>query len=375
MVTGWLRSGVIEKGRFAPTEEGTPQGGVVSPLLLNIMLHGMEQAAGVRYRTLGVDGAQTVAGCPTLVRYADDFVVMCHSREQAEQVWHRLEQWLGPRGLAINVGKTEVVHVDQGFDFLGFNVRRYGGRKLLIKPSRAAVKRIRKRLTAEIRALRGGNALAVVQRLNPIVRGWSAYYRSVVSKEVFVTVDNHVWHLIYRWALRAHPNKSKHWAVARYFDRFNENRQDRWVFGDRNSGAYLRRFAWTKIVRHRLVSGTSSPDNPDLADYWAARRRKQALPLDRRSRRLLEAQDGRCPICGDLLLHADNGPRTPQQWEQWIKMTRWALRRQALAHQRRPGRTGTDITTTHRLLHAHCLRNSKAAAQRLCRPPTSQRLA
>jgi RNA-directed DNA polymerase len=123
---------------------------------------------------------------------------MCHSREQAEQVWHRLEQWLGPRGLAINVDKTEVVHVDQGFDFLGFNVRRYGGRKLLIKPSRAAVKRIRERLTAEIRALRGGNALAVVKRLNPIVRGWSAYYRSVVSKEVFVTVDNHVWHLIYR---------------------------------------------------------------------------------------------------------------------------------------------------------------------------------
>jgi len=192
MVAGWLAAGVIEQGRFAPTEEGTPQGGVVSPLLLNIALHGMEEAAGVRYLRCDPHGANVAAGAPVLVRYADDFVVLCHTRDQAEQAWHRLGQWLAPRGLAFNEDKTHIVHVDQGFDFLGFNVRRYRG-KLLIKPSPAAVKRIRARLAAEVVSLRGANAEAVIRRLNPIIRGWAAYYRIAVSKEVFATVDHHLW--------------------------------------------------------------------------------------------------------------------------------------------------------------------------------------
>jgi RNA-directed DNA polymerase len=208
LIAGWLRAGVMELGQFAPTDEGTPQGGVVSPLLLNIALHAMEQAAGVSYRSLGTDGAQTVAGTPALVRYADDFVVMCHTRDQAEQAWRRLGEWLAPRGLAINEDKTRIVHLSEGFDFLGFNVRRYGG-KLLIKPSKAAVRRIRKRLTAELRALRGSNAAAVISTRNPIIRGWAAYYRGVVSKEVFAMVDHHLWQDTYRWALRSHPNKAK----------------------------------------------------------------------------------------------------------------------------------------------------------------------
>jgi RNA-directed DNA polymerase len=154
-------------------------------MLLNIALHGMEQAAGVRYLRCDPRGVQTKADAPVLVRYADDFVVMCHTKAQAEQVRHRLEQWLAPRGLSLNVDKTHIVHVEQGFDFLGFNVRRYRGGKLLIKPSTAAVKRIRQRLATEVRSLQGSNADAVIRRLNPIIRGWAAYYRSVVSKEVF----------------------------------------------------------------------------------------------------------------------------------------------------------------------------------------------
>jgi RNA-directed DNA polymerase len=196
MIAGWLAAGVIEQGRFTPTEEGTPQGGVVSPMLLNIALHGMEEAAGVRYLRRDTRGVETTANSPVLVRYADDFVVMCHTRQQAEQVWQRLGEWLAPRGLQFNQDKTHIVHVEQGFDFLGCNVRRYRG-KLLIKPSPAAVKRIRDRLAAEVRSLRGANAEAVIRRLNPIIRGWAAYYRSVVSKEVFSAVDNHLWQHLY----------------------------------------------------------------------------------------------------------------------------------------------------------------------------------
>jgi len=246
------------------------------------------------------------------VRYADDFVVMCHTREQAEQAWRRLAEWLAPRGLAINEDKTRIVALSEGFDFLGFNVRRYGG-KLLIKPSVSAVQRIRKRLTVELRALRGSNAAAVISTLNPIIRGWAAYYRGVVSKEVFATIDHHLWQDTYRWALRAHPNKSKRWVTARYFGEFNPARQDRWVFGDRDSGAYLRRFVWTKIVRHQLVGGNSSTDDPALASYWADRRRSSLTALDRPMLRLLLVQHGRCPGCGNLLPHAEQAPQSPRE--------------------------------------------------------------
>jgi RNA-directed DNA polymerase len=171
LVVKWLKSGVIEKGWFTPTEEGTPQGGVISPVLLNIALHGMEEAAGVRYRTFGVNADRVMPGSPVLVRYADDLVAMCGSREQAEQVKQRLAVWLAPRGLRINEDKTRIVFLEDGFDFLGFHIRRYRNGKLLIKPSKAAVQRFRARLTAEMRALRGANAQAVIRRLNPIIRG------------------------------------------------------------------------------------------------------------------------------------------------------------------------------------------------------------
>ena len=112
------------------------------------------------------------------------------------------------------------------------------------------------------------------QRLNPIIRGWSAYYRAVVSSKEFSTLDGYMWKLTYKWAKYSHSNKSKHWVVNRYFGSFNRSRRDRWVFGDRNSGAYLLKFAWTKIVRHQMVPGTASPDDPALAEYWARRRQR-----------------------------------------------------------------------------------------------------
>jgi RNA-directed DNA polymerase len=229
LIAGWLKAGVVEEGRFASTEEGTPQGGVVSPSLLNVALHGMEQAAGVRYRT-GTHAGHTVAGSPVLVRYADDLVALCHSRHEAEQVKARLTEWLAPRGLVFNEAKTSIVSLDEGFDFLGFTVRRQSG-KLLIKPSKAALRRFRERLRTEMRALRGANADAVLIRLNPIIRGWSAYYRTVVSSEAFAALDEYMWRLTFKWAKHSHPNKSRHWVVNRYYDKFNRFRQDRWVFG------------------------------------------------------------------------------------------------------------------------------------------------
>ena len=188
MIRAWLKAGVVEQGRLHRTEDGVPQGGVVSPLLLNIALHGMEMAAGVRYYQTGNSAGKAVMGSPVLIRYADDFVALCHTRQQALEVKTRLAGWLASRGLAFNEDKTRVVNLADGLDFLGFNVRRYRG-KLLIKPSKAAIRRIRARLRSELRALRGHSAKAVIRRLNPIIRGWADYYRTHVAAEIFDKLD------------------------------------------------------------------------------------------------------------------------------------------------------------------------------------------
>jgi RNA-directed DNA polymerase len=369
LIKCWLQAGVFEPGKgFALTEQGTPQGGVISPLLLNVALHGLEDAAGVRYRT-GVNAGWAVRGTPTLVRYADDMVVCRCSRQQAEQVKARLAEWLAPRGLVFNEDKTRIVHLDDGFNFLGFNVRRYrrGGRraKLLIKPSQDAVKRIRKRLADEIRSMRGSNAMALIARLNPIIRGWAAYYRGVVSSKVFAALDNYLWRLTYKWAKHSHPNKPKKWIARRYFGKFNRFRNDRWVFGardhvlnDRGGVAYLIKFSWTGIVRHWLVAGGASPDDPDLVDYWAARRRKVLAPLDSYNLRLLAKQDGHCPLCGDYLLTLDQPPQSPYEWERWwLSIVKRAIAANYLTHH---GRGGAPDGNRTRLVHNSCHRSLRA---------------
>jgi RNA-directed DNA polymerase len=354
MIAGWLKAGVFEAGRgFAPTEEGTPQGGVISPLLLNVALHGLEEAAGVRSIASGRHAGETTAGSPVAIRYADDVTVLCHSQEQAGHVKARLAEWLAPRGLAFNEDKTRIVRLEDGFDFLGFNVRRYN-RKLLIKPSSAAVKRLRERLAAETRALRGANAAAVIMKLSPVIRGWAAYYRTVVSSEIFSSLDSYLWKLLWKWARWRHQNKPGRWVAARYFGKFNPSRDDHWVFGDRDSGGHLVKFSWTGIERHTPVKGTASPDDPALAGYWAGRRTKVKPPLDKRTLRLLTRQAGMCPLCGDHLLSAEQPPQSPAQWEQWwLRVTRKAIAASYLAYHGMPSPPDGERTS---LVHVSCHR-------------------
>ncbi|GAB3167601.1 group II intron reverse transcriptase/maturase [Myceligenerans halotolerans] len=278
-VARWLRAGVIENGSFAPTHEGTPQGGVISPLLMNIALHGMETAAGARHWTSRSWYGRSKQGTPVLVRYADDLVALCYSQEQAQQVKERLAEWLAPRGLSFNEDKTRIVALSEGFDFLGFNIRHYRNvGKLLIKPSKAAVKRFRARLRTEVRSLHGTNAIAVIGTLNPILRGWAGYYRAVVSKKTFSSIDNTLWWTLMKWGRRRHPAKSVRWVLHRYFGRFNPSRQDHSVFGDQETGAYLVKLAWTPIRRYQMVNTDASPDDPALTHYWQQRRLRRVPP-------------------------------------------------------------------------------------------------
>jgi RNA-directed DNA polymerase len=293
-------------------------------------------------------------GSPAVTRYADDLVVCCHTRQQAEQVKTKLAAWLAPRGLTFNEDKTRIVHLTEGFDFLAFNLRRYRNGKLLIMPSKTAVREFRKRLAREFHTLRGANIAVVLTKITPITRGWVAYYRTVVSSKVFEALSNYLWKLTYKWACWTHSNKPKRWIVQRYYGKFNKVRGDRWVFGDRVSGAYLPKPSWTEIVRHTLVKGGASPDDPALTRYWAERRHKVKPPLDSYTVRLLSKQDGRCPRCGDDLLTFEQPPQTPEGWEWWyLWVTKKAITADYLVCQ-----DTSDASRDRRthLIHAHCSR-------------------
>ncbi len=196
----------------------------------------------------------------------------------------------------------------------------------------------------------------------------------MVSSRLFGSLDHYLWHITYKWATWRHENKPKRWIVGRYFSKFNKFRNDHWVFGDRDNGAYLVRFSWTAIERHVPVKGAASPDDPALASYWAERRKKVKPPLDRYSLRLLSRQDGLCPLCGDYLISADQPPQSPEQWERWwLHVTRKAIAASYLTHGR-PGPADGDQT---RLVHASCQRALQARQRRkpALQPATPSRLA
>jgi RNA-directed DNA polymerase len=297
----------MEDGAFHTTPTGTPQGGVISPLLLNVALHGMETALGVKRKPTG-----EIAGKRAVVRYADDFVVFCESQEDALKVKDDiLPPWLAERGLTLSTEKTRVVHLTDGFDFLSFNVRHYkapktskSGWKLLIKPSKKAVDTKRAELREEWLKLRGHSIQAVLKRLNPIIKGWANYHRKVVASEVFQQLDQWMFHRIIRYIRHMHPHKSREWCVERYWGHLNKDYNDNWVFGDKRSGRYLYKFRWFKIERHALVRGTASPDDPSLREYWWERRKISLYTMSRGDTKLAEAQNWKCLMCG---MDLDNG--------------------------------------------------------------------
>lgn len=306
LIHQWLKAGYMEKGGFFETETGTPQGGIISPLLANIALHGMEEALGVRY-----DNRGKLIGDRALVRYADDFVVFCETREDAEQVKFTLNKWLGERGLQLSESKTKISHLTEGFDFLGFNVRQYAapksktGWKLLIKPSQKSMQKIREMLRQQWLKLKGCDVKTIIMKLNPIIRGWANYFRIGVSSETFADLDDWMFRRECRYANHTHPNKSNRWRRDKYWGRLNLSRKDSWVFGDRQSGDHLLKFTWFEIDRHIIVQGKSSLDDPSLMEYWEKREKAKAKQLSPSIQKLAQKQACVCPICGQSLFNGE----------------------------------------------------------------------
>jgi RNA-directed DNA polymerase len=306
LIKQWLKAGHVEHGRIHKAETGTPQGSVISPLLANIALHGMEEALGIRYKYERGNRNKRA-----IVRYADDFVAFCESREDAEVVIQILERWLKDRGLELSPEKTRICHLSQGFDFLGFNVRQYRapnartGWKLLIKPSKESVQKVKDKLRETWHFLRGQDAHTLVMKLNPIIRGWANYYRIAVAKGTFRNLDNWMFRREVRYVNRMHPTKHKHWKKVKYWGKLNPASNNQWVFGDKRKGSYLLDFSQFPIQRHVLVKGKASHDDPELREYWQQRYKAMTRNLMSGKRRIARKQAAVCPVCGNPLINGE----------------------------------------------------------------------
>jgi RNA-directed DNA polymerase len=277
----WLKAGFLDSSILYPTEEGTPQGGIISPVLANMALDGLQRTLRERF-PMSSKGA--VARQVHFVRYADDFIVTADSKEVLEEeVRPLLERFLEERGLELSPTKTVITHIEDGFDFLGQTVRKYNG-KYISKPSREAVSAL---LQEARRVIKGhaGTAGELVGRLNPLIRGWANYHRHAASSATFKHVDFAIWKALWRWTTRRHPNKGRRWVARRYF-RARANCS--WVFtGQQTDRDGRKREAWlfhasaVSIQRHVLIKGAANPFDPQWTAYFQDRRdrkRKKAKP-------------------------------------------------------------------------------------------------
>jgi RNA-directed DNA polymerase len=268
----WLTSGAIFNKIYAPTKEGTPQGGIISPTLANATLDGMEKSVKEKYRNKLVGKGKVYCSKVNLIRYADDFVVTAESRQTLEEIKILLIDFLTQRGLSLSEEKTLITHISEGFDFLGFNIRKYNG-KLLIKPSKKSQKKMTDKLHEAIFRNKSATQCLLIEILNPIITGWGNCFRHVVSKEVFAKIDHILVGQLKRWAFRRHCNKSKGWVVNKYFHSVNNRK---WVFKDtfEKKEFSLKRLADIPITRHVKIRKDANPFDPQWDAYFEKRCRK-----------------------------------------------------------------------------------------------------
>lgn len=300
LVRGWLKAGIVDQGQTLFPETGVPQGGVISPLLMNVALHGLEEELLKTYPRYHK---------PTIIRFADDVAILHHDLDMLHQTKLQAETWLDQIGLQLNPTKTCITHTlnedegQAGFDFLGFNIRQYhvgryktrtnrgqAGFKTLIRPSKEAQKRHLAYLKQVIRDYRGCSQAGLIGKLNPIIRGWANYYKTCAAKETYNQMSAQLYFKLRRWAAFRHPRKWPSWCYRRYWQRIDE----RVRFSDGDN--YLFQYEETKIRRHTKVIGSKSPFDGDWV-YWAQRLQRHPLkPL--RVVKLLKWQGGKCEECG-----------------------------------------------------------------------------
>ena len=299
MLKKWLKAGYMEKHVLHPTEEGTPQGGIISPVLANLTLDGLERMLMEHFPKVKTAKGALV----NFARYADDFIVTGRTKELLEQeVKPLVEQFMKERGLQPSQEKTTITHIEDGFDFLGQNIRKYkaGKRhKLLIKPSNKNVQAHLEKLREIIKKNPALPAWKLILLLNPIIRGWAQYHQHVVSKEIFNSVDDAIYRRLRQWVKRRHPKKSNEWVTKKYFKTVGGNN---WTFYAEAEGReyYLAETARVPIKRHVKVKGEANPYDPEWESYYEKRldvHMGSTLKGKRWLSHLWKEQNGLCPVC------------------------------------------------------------------------------
>ena len=271
LLRAWLQAGYMDKGQLFPTSKGTPQGGLISPIIANIVLDGMQAAIA---QTVPKKGSKV-----HFVRYADDFIVTSASKELLEQqVKPALTAFLTPRGLELSEQKTVLTHIRKGFNFLGHTVRKFGD-KLLTTPAKSNFQALLEKIRCCIQSALGQPQEALLRQLNPMIRGWALYFRHGAAKRTFQRLDTFVFRKLWRWTKRRHPQKSAGWRKRKYFSAAGQ----KWLFSvrlpkDEGSSPVLSLYkaASTKIQRHIKVRRAANPYDPDYATYFQMRRPKRA---------------------------------------------------------------------------------------------------
>lgn len=267
----WLKAGFVENRILFPTEAGTPQGGIISPTLANLTLDGLERLLKATFPWKATQG-KTPSPKVNLVRYADDFIITGSTKELLEnEVKPLVEQFLRDRGLQLSPEKTCVTPIEQGFDFLGQHLRKFGG-KLLIQPSRKNTHTFLEKVRQLIRRNRGFSQTVLIRQLNPVLRGWVNYHRHIVANRAFATVEWVLWHSLWRWAKRRHSGKGSRWIIQRYWRPIGGKKVFAVDTGERMPNG---KPVWLKLVnpmetsirRHLKIRGGANPFDPRWSAY------------------------------------------------------------------------------------------------------------
>ena len=270
--------------------------------MANIALHGMESWLGIKYRG-GVSSDTIKPTCPVIVRYADDFVVLCHTKDEAVEAKEKIKVFLATRGLELSEEKTSISKLEDGFDFLSFNIRSYpvsdrkSGYKTLIKPSKASIKSFRRKMRDLFSSYNGRNAAELIRATNPIIRGWCNFYRHSVAAKVFGTIEHYLYTRQKRWCKRNHPQKSKKWYSKRYFGRHYQCPNYSYTFKDPLSDVYMLHPTAFKIERHVKVKHGHVPDNPEQVEYWQQREKRKVGRLKPGQQIIANNQKQICFVC------------------------------------------------------------------------------
>lgn len=278
VIRKWLKAGVVEFGSFRQTKKGTPQGGIISPLLANIALDGMERLFGMENSKgsyLAPSQRRGKNRGVSLIRYADDFVVTAPSRAIIETyILPKLQGFLQVRGLQLNQIKTRIIHRTEGFDFLGFTIRQFEGKSrsiCLAYPSKKSVKRHLTNIKEIISQMKASSAKELINRLNPVIRGWANYYRYSNAKRTFNAIDSYLWKSLWKWCIRRHSKKGINWIRKKYFRTIGTRN---WVFATNEGDALLFTAKFrAQSTRYTKVKGNNSPYDPKLHKYWDQRAR------------------------------------------------------------------------------------------------------